>query len=46
MGDEGSEFYNVSMKSWLGDNGIKMYLIHNEGKSVVDEITKNKEQNS
>ena len=38
MGDKGSEFYNRSMKSWLGDNGIEMYLIHNEGKSSAAEI--------
>ena len=25
------------MKSWLQDNGIKMYSAHNEGKSVVAE---------
>ena len=25
------------MKSWLQDNGIKMYLAHNEGKSVIAE---------
>ena len=25
------------MKSWLKDNGIKMYSRNNEGKSVVDE---------
>ena len=35
--DEGSEFYNRSMKSWLEKNAIQMYLIHNEGKSVVAE---------
>ena len=33
--DKGSEFYNRSMKSWLQDNNIEMYSIHNEGKSVV-----------
>ena len=35
--DKGSEFYNSSFKKWLKDNDIKMYLIHNEGKSVVAE---------
>ena len=35
--DKGSEFYNRSMKSWLQDNHIVMYLTHNEGKSVVAE---------
>ena len=33
--DKGSEFYNRSMKSWLQDNNIEMYLIHNEEKPVV-----------
>ena len=33
--DKGSEFYNNSFKKWLKDNDIEMYLIHNEGKSVV-----------
>ena len=32
-----SEFYNNSFKKWLEDNDIEMYLIHNEGKSVVAE---------
>ena len=32
--DRGSEFYNSSFKK---DNGIEMYSIHNEGKSVVAE---------
>ena len=35
--DEGSEFYNISMKSWLEDNHIEMWSMHNEGKSVVAE---------
>ena len=35
--DKGSEFYNKSMKSWLQDNNIEIYLIHNKGKSVVAE---------
>ena len=33
--DKGSEFYSRSVKKWLNDNDIEMYLIHNEGKSVV-----------
>ena len=37
MVDKGSEFYNNSFKKWLKDNDIEMYLIHNEGKSVVAE---------
>ena len=35
--DKGSEFYKNSFKKWLKDNGIEMYSIHNEGKSVVAE---------
>ena len=35
--DKGSECYNSSFKKWLKDNDIEMYLIHNEGKSVVVE---------
>ena len=35
--DKGSEFYNVSFKKWLQDNGIIMYSTNNEGKSVVAE---------
>ena len=35
--DKGSKYYNRSMKSWLQDNYIEMYLIHKEGKSVVAE---------
>ena len=35
--DKGSEFYNKSMKSWLQDNNIEIYLIHDKGKSVVVE---------
>ena len=35
--DKGSEFYNRSMKSWLQDNDIEMYLTHNKRKSVVGE---------
>ena len=37
-GDKGSEFYNRSMKSWLGKNAIEMYSTHNKGKSVNAEI--------
>ena len=33
--DKGTELYNRSMKSCLHDNNIEMYLIQNEGKSVV-----------
>ena len=36
--DKRREFYNNSFKKWLKDNGIEMYSIHNEGKSVVAEI--------
>ena len=36
--DNGSEFYNSSFKKWLQDSDIKMYLTHNEGKSVAAEI--------
>ena len=35
--DEGSEFYNNSLKKWLKDNDIEMYSIHNEGKSLAAE---------
>ena len=35
--DKGSEFYNISMKSWLEKNDIETYSTHNEGKSVVGE---------
>ena len=35
--DEGNEFYNRSMKSWLEKNAIEMCSTHNEGKSVVAE---------
>ena len=37
MVDKGSEFYNSSIKKWLKNNDIEMYLIRNEGKSVVAE---------
>ena len=33
--DKGSEFCNNYFKKWLRDNDIKMYSIHNEGKSVA-----------
>ena len=36
--DKGSESYNNSFEKRLKDNYVKMYLIHNEGKSVVAEI--------
>ena len=35
--DNGSDFYNRSMKSWLQYNDIEMYSTHNEGESVVAE---------
>ena len=35
--DKGNEFYNSSFKKWFKDNDIEMYLVHNEGKSVVAE---------
>ena len=35
--EKGSEFYNRSMKSFLQNNGIEMYLTHHGGKSVVAE---------
>ena len=35
--DNGSEFYNRPVKSWLQDNDIEMYSTHNEGKYVVAE---------
>ena len=35
--DKGSEFYNRSMKSFLRNNNIDMYSMHNEGKSIVAE---------
>ena len=33
--DNGSELYNRSMKSFLKNNHIEMYSMHNEGKSVI-----------
>ena len=35
--DQGSEFYNRSMKSWLHDNCTEIYSTYNEEKSVVTE---------
>ena len=35
--EKGGEFYNRSMKLWLDDNQVEMYLMHNEEKSVVAE---------
>ena len=35
--DKGSEFCNRSIKSFLRNNNIDMYSMHNEGKSVVAE---------
>ena len=35
--DKGSRFSNSSFKKWLKNNDIEMYLIHNEGKSVIAE---------
>ena len=35
--DNGTEFCNRLIKSWLQDNHVEMYLTHNEGKSVVAE---------
>ena len=33
--DIGSRFCNRSIKSWLQDNNMEMYSIHNKGKCVV-----------
>ena len=45
--DKGTEFYNRSMKSFLQNNNIEVYLAHNGGKSVVAERFINyKEQNT
>ena len=35
--DKGNEFYNSFFKKLLKGNGIEMYSIHNEEKSVVTE---------
>ena len=32
-----SDFYNKSLKLWLGKNDLEMYSTHNKGKSVVAE---------
>ena len=37
ISDKGSEFYNILMKSWLQNKDIKIYLKHNEGKSLTAE---------
>ena len=36
--DQGIEFYNRSMKSWLDKNVIETYSTQKEGKFVVAEI--------
>ena len=35
--DKGGRLYNKLLKSWLQNDNIEMYSIHNEGKSVVAE---------
>ena len=35
--DQGGEFYDNFMQKWLVDNDILIYLIHNDGKLVVNE---------
>ena len=35
--DNGSEFYNILVKSWLQDNDTEMYLIYNKVKYVSAE---------
>ena len=35
--NQGSEFYDKSVKSWWYDNGIEMNSTHNEEKPVVAE---------
>ena len=40
MVDKGSKFYNSSVKKWIKDDNIEMYLIHNQGKSVAAERLK------
>ena len=43
--DNGSEFCNRSIKSWLQDNELEIYSTH-EGKSIKEKFYKNiKEQN-
>ena len=34
--DNGGEFCNRSIKSWLEKISIEMYSAHNEGKSVIE----------
>ena len=36
--DQGNEFYNRSMKTWLQDNDIKIYSTQSEEKYVVAKI--------
>ena len=38
--DKCSKFYNKSVKSWLQDNDISTYSMHNKRKCVVAEPTK------
>ena len=33
--NQGREYYNKHMHTWIGDNDILIYLTHNEDKSVV-----------
>ena len=33
--DKGSEFYNISVKSFLQNNRVDMYSTHNQGRSVA-----------
>ena len=35
--DQGSEFYNSSIKKWLKHDEVKVYSTYSEGKSVVAE---------
>ena len=35
--DKGKEFYSRSIKSFLQNNDVEMYSMHNEGKSVYTE---------
>ena len=35
--DKDCEFYNRLMKSWIEENDIEIYLIHNEQKFVIAE---------
>ena len=36
--EKGSEFSNISMKSWLQDNGLEIYSTHKKWKSIAAEI--------